>query len=545
MWRGINHDLSGMVYLQGNDRYQSRISTHCLDETIAADNPVRVIDAFVDSLPLKDFGFRMDYGENGRPAYHPADLLKLYIYGYQNRIRTSRTLEAECKRNIELFWLLKELRPDHNTINRFRKDNTDAIRQVFRATVKTAQNLNLIGGTLLAGDSTKLRAQNSKKNNYNREKIKRHMEYIDRKLDEYNQHLAQADVEDEHDDTSQDVDRDQINKDIEKHTRQRKRYEQLQQQLDQSAQDQISTSDPDSRQMIIRGQITEVAYNVQSMVDEKHKFPIDYQVTNHNDSKAMGAMLENAVEILGHHDFTALFDKGYHTTSEFLKAEKLQVEVMVAIPGTSAHAPHTGFDLEHFVYNPKKDHYTCPMGRVLRSNGNWYQNQSKTGRFKQYKTTACKRCILNTACTKSRNGRILQRNEFSHLTEKNKARILENPILYKQRQAIVEHPFGTMKRQWGFDHVLTKKFIQHAAADVGLVFVAYNLKRLMALASPEALKAAFGVLFTLFLARFWPGKAPDGHTYAIFNKLKTLPDFCAYLFSRQQRPILHPVRWGL
>ena len=392
-----------MVYLQGNDRYQSRISTHCLDETIAADNPVRVIDAFVDSLPLKDFGFRMDYGENGRPAYHPADLLKLYIYGYQNRIRTSRTLEAECKRNIELFWLLKELRPDHNTINRFRKDNTDAIRQVFRATVKTAQNLNLIGGTLLAGDSTKLRAQNSKKNNYNREKIKRHMEYIDRKLDEYNQHMPQADVEDEHDDTSQDVDRDQIN----------------------------------------------------------------------------------------------------------------------------------------------KDHYTCPMGRVLRSNGNWYQNQSKTGRFKQYKTTACKRCILNTACTKSRNGRILQRNEFSHLTEKNKARILENPILYKQRQAIVEHPFGTMKRQWGFDHVLTKKFIQHAAADVGLVFVAYNLKRLMALASPEALKAAFGVLFTLFLARFWPGKAPNGHTYAIFNKLKTLPDFCAYLFSRQQRPMLHPVRGGL
>jgi transposase len=532
-----------MKYVQGKDRHQSRISTHCLDETVDADNPVRIIDAFVDSLPLETFGFRLDYREEGRPAYHPSDLLKLYIYGYQNRIRSSRGLEAECKRNIELFWLMKELRPDHNTINRFRKDNADAIRQVFRATVKTAQNLNLIGGTLLAGDSTKLRAQNSKKNNYNTKKIKRHIEYIDRKLDEYNQHLAQADGDDN--DEPGKNDGAKTKKEIAKHKEHRQRYQDLQKQLDQSGQDQISTSDPDSRQMIIRGQITEVAYNVQSTVDAQHNIPIDFEVTNHNDSKAMGPLLERAVDVLGHNKFTALFDKGYHTTSEFVKAHELQVDVMVAIPGTSAHAPHPDFDLEHFSYNHQKDQYTCPARKVLRSNGTWYNNQTKTGRFKQYKTTACKSCVLSTACTKSRNGRILQRNEHAHLNEQNKARILENPKLYKQRQAIVEHPFGTMKRQWGFDHIMTKKFIHHAAADVGLVFVAYNLKRLMALVSPEELKALFGKHLGRLFGYILSILAFKWHLTLISAKINNLSEFCAFLFERQPRPTLYVMRWAL
>jgi len=474
-----------MKYIEGKDRFQAEISTHCMDDTIEADNPVRVIDAFVDSLPLEEFGFRVDYKEHGRPAYHPSDLLKLYIYGYQNSLRSSRKLETECKRNIELFWLLKGLKPDHHTINRFRKDNPQAIRQVFRATVKTAQQFDLIGGKLLAGDSTKLRAQNSKKNNYNKKKIDRHIEYIDRKLDEYNQRVAQADGD------MDDDEENEIDNSVKKHQTQRKRYENLQDQLDQSGEDQISTSDPDSRQMIIRGQITEVAYNVQCTTDDKHKLPIDYEVTNNNDSKAMGSMVERAAEVVGHTDFTALFDKGYHTTSEFEKAHKMGIEVMVAIPAVSSHAPNPLFDVEHFIYNPKKDQYTCPARRVLRSNGTWYNNQDKSGRFKQYKTNACGACLLKNACTKSANGRVIQRSEHTYLIEQNKERILQNPTLYKRRQAIVEHPFGTIKRQWGFDHIMTKKSIQNAAADVGLIFIAYNLKRLMAILSPEQIKAAF------------------------------------------------------
>lgn len=532
-----------MKYVQGNDRYQSKISTHCLDETIESGNPVRVIDAFVDSLPLEEFGFRLDYREEGRPAYHPSDLLKLYIYGYQNRIRSSRGLEAECRRNIELFWLLKELRPDHNTINRFRKDNGEAIRQVFRATVKTAQNLNLIGGALLAGDSTKLRAQNSKKNNYNSKKIKRHIEYIDRKLDEYNQHLADSDG-DENNEPGK-PNRDQTIKEIKKHTEQRKRYEHLQKQLDESGEDQISTSDPDSRQMIIRGQITEVAYNVQSTVDAQNNIPINFKVTNNNDSKAMGPILERATEILGHNEFTALFDKGYHTMSEFVKADELQVDVMVAIPAISAHAPHPDFDLDHFRYHPQKDQYTCPARKVLRSNGTWYHNQTKTGRFKQYKTKACKTCIFSTACSKSRNGRILQRNEYAHLAEQNKARILENPALYKRRQAIVEHPFGTMKRQWGFDHIMTKKHLEHAASDVGLIFVAYNLKRLMALSSPKELQAAFRASLGFIFRLMWSETSRYPSLPSISNRSNTLLEFCAFLPGRYPMSTKHSNGWVL
>lgn len=528
-----------MKYVQGKDRFQVEFSTQCLDETVDRDNPVRVVDAFVDSLPLEEFGFRIDYGDNGRPAYHPGDLLKLYLYGYQNRIRSSRALETECRRNIELMWLLKGLKPDHNTINRFRKDNPDAIRQVFRATVRTAQQFSLIGGELLAGDGTKLRAQNSKKNNFNHKKIERHLAYIDRKLDEYNNTLAEADGD------LKKEKKKETDKRIDKHKKQRKRYEDLQQRLDEQGQEQISTSDPDSRQMIIRGQITEVAYNVQATVDDQHLLPIDYKVTNRNDSLAMGEMVERAVGIIGHNEFTALYDKGYHTTGEFEKAEKLGVSVLVAIPAVSSHAPNPMFDLENFIYNPKKDQYTCPARRVLRSNGTWYHNRDKGARFKQYKTPACTTCFFKNACTKSAVGRVIHRNENAHLVEANKKRIAENPELYKRRQAIIEHPFGTIKRQWGFDHVMTKKHLHRAEADVGLIFTAYNLKRLLNILTPDRLIEAFGGLLSLFWLRYALHKVIS----LVKTKCKawtaSIEEISAYLVGRVVSPIPWVVKLGL
>lgn len=182
-----------MKFINGTNRHQVEIYTCCLDDTIEKDNEVRVIDLFVDSLKLNEFGFEMEYVDNGRPAYHPADLLKLFIYGYLNKIRSSRDLKKESKRNIEVIWLLKGLHPDHNTISNFRRDNSKAIKKVFRATVRIAKHFSLIGGTLIAGDSTKLRAQNSKKNNYNQDKIDSHVAYIDHKIEEYNNMLATAD----------------------------------------------------------------------------------------------------------------------------------------------------------------------------------------------------------------------------------------------------------------------------------------------------------------------------------------------------------------
>ena len=228
-----------MKYIKGQNREQMTIFPVSLDSSVSEDNEVRLIDAFVDSLPLEEYGFRLDYGENGRPAYYSGDMLKLYLYGYMNKTRSSRDIEKECSRNIEVIWLLKGLKPDHNTISNFRRDNPEAIKKVFRATVTIAKHFKLIGGKLLAGDSTKFRAQNSKKNNYNQKKIDRHIAYIDKKINEYNLVLA-----------SEDGDKETAKKEIEKHQKRKQKYRQLEQQLEETRQEQISTSDPESRQMI-------------------------------------------------------------------------------------------------------------------------------------------------------------------------------------------------------------------------------------------------------------------------------------------------------
>ncbi len=263
-----------MQFIQGKNRTQSILFPHSLDQIVEQDNEVRIIDLFVESISLADFKFVIKTTTEGRPAYHPKDLLKLYVYGYLNHIRSSRLLEKECKRNIEVMWLMKELVPDHNTISNFRRDNEKAIRKVFRFTVSIAKEFNLIGGTLVAGDSTKLRAQNSKKNNFNEAKIERHLAYIDAKLDEYNKALATAD----------DDNKPLIEEKIKKHSGRKDRYEKMQQELSAGSEYQISASDPDSRQMMTRNNISEVAYNVQTVVDAKHNLPIDYKVTNHNDT---------------------------------------------------------------------------------------------------------------------------------------------------------------------------------------------------------------------------------------------------------------------
>ena len=233
-------------YIKGQNRAQATLFPVSLDDAVGAENEARLIDVFVDSLKLQEFGFKLEFVENGRPAYHPADLLKLYIYGYLNRVRSSRQLEKECKRNVEVFWLLKCLKPDHNTISNFRRDNPKAIKMVFRETVKIAKHFDLIGGTLIAGDSTKLRAQNSKKNNFNQKKIDRHLEYIENKLAEYEKSLAENDGDD----------KEIIKKEIEKQELRKEGYKQIEQQLKESGQPQVSTSDPDSRQMITRNNLS-------------------------------------------------------------------------------------------------------------------------------------------------------------------------------------------------------------------------------------------------------------------------------------------------
>lgn len=490
-----------MKFINGTDRQQLPLFASSIDEAIGQDNEIRLIDLFVDSLKLTEFGFALDFVENGRPAYHPSDLLKLYIYGYLNRMRSSRTLEKECGRNIELMWLMKGLVPDHNTISNFRKDNPKAIRRVFRATVQMAAHFDLIGGTLVAGDSTKLRAQNSKKNNFNPGKIERHIAYIDARLEEYNKALAQEDGDVE--------EKKNIEKKIKKHTVQKQKYTGYQNTIDQTGVTQISTSDPDSRQIMTRNNISEVAYNVQTTVDALNNIPIDFKVTNQNDSKAMGGMLRRAKTILGTDNFTAIYDKGYHTGSEFDYAKRLGIDVLVAIPAVSSRAPDPAFDVEHFVYDKAGDSYTCPAGEVLATNGNWYnkQNGKSITQMKHYRTSACRGCGFFSQCTKNAKGRLIERSEHADVIYENKVRIQNNYETYRRRQAIVEHPYGVIKRQWDFYYVMTKKTIRHASGDVGLIFTAYNLRRVFNLVNKDELKEYLKVLvlFVLVVRRYFGG----------------------------------------
>jgi len=510
--------LKDMKFIQGQDRFQTSLFPVSLDSAIDQDNEVRLIDMFVDSLDLKPLGFDVDFVDNGRPAYHPKDLLKLYMYGYMNKVRSSRDLEKETKRNIEMIWLLKGLSPDHNTINNFRKNNPKAIKKVFRSTVEIARNFDLIGGLLLAGDGTKLRAQNSKKNNYNQKKLDRHLKYIDEKLEEYTSKLAEADGDD----------KNEIEGKINQQKQRKAGYKQLEEQLKQTGEKQISTSDPDSKQLIIRGVITEVAYNVQSTVDSKHKIPIDYEVTNQNDAAAMGNMARRAKSIIKHNRFSMLFDKGYHSGKELSKVQMLGIDTHVAIPSVpkTSQAPNPEYNVENFTYNHTSDSYTCPQGKTLRSNQKWYN--SPNYHFKQYKTKACQSCLARSECSLAKNGKIIQRSEYQDAVEKNKENILANPAIYKRRQALVEHPFGTIKRQWGFDHIMTKKTKARASADVGFIFIAYNLRRILTLIDKKDLIAylrAFMPLFFAYKIEFALGRLQEKLMRNLIRKIRIIPFF--------------------
>jgi hypothetical protein len=250
---------------------------------------------------------------------------------------------------------------------------------------------------------------------------------------------------------------------------------------------------------MIRNRITEVAYNVQTTVDEKHKITLDYKVTNENDSKALGSMLRRAKVILGHTNFTALYDKGYHTGSELKRGLEMGVELMVAIPGVASFAPDQRYNVEQFRYDEENDTYTCPEGEVLHTNGNWYVKSDHGYLVKHYTTSACPTCPAFVHCTKNKKGRLIERSEYQPYVDENKRNIEKAPATYKLRQQIIEHTYGTIKRQWGFHYICTKKGRKRASADVGLMFTALNLRRLMNIIDQNAFKQYLKTLALLFL----------------------------------------------
>lgn len=409
--------LYGVQFIQGKNRHQTYFTTP--DEQVGTDNAVRLMDAFIDKLDLQQLGFAGTvHKSEGRPPYAPGVLLKLYLYGYLNKIRSSRKLEKECSRNIELQWLLQGLQPNYHTIADFRKIHATPLQSMFKLYVQFLSDAGLLGKTTIGIDGSKFKAVNSKKNNYNQKKIDKHRQFIEDKTIKYLQELDELDQQEST--TAGDelqIKKEKIAQGLARLKERTIKYDTLQERLTGTDDKQISTTDPDSRSILIVKSIVEVAYNTQNAVDDKHNLIVHTQATNTNDGKALHKAATRAkanLQLQKEDALMVLADKGYHTGGELQQCQQDNMITHVAYkeqPGVKHIANE--FLAESFSYDKAADTYTCPAGAVLTSLGTWHNKKGETNetsyRFKTYRTAACKTCPLKKQCTKLPK-RIIQRS---------------------------------------------------------------------------------------------------------------------------------------
>ena len=439
-----------MHFIQGADRQQVQFIS--LDDLITADNSVRILDAFVDKVDLAQLHFASAvHKSEGRPPFAPSVLLKLYLYGYINRIRSSRRLQIECVRNIELQWLLNRLVPNYHTIANFRRDNAAALKALFKLFVIFLRDQQLITGELIAVDGSKFRAVNSKKNNYNQKKIDRHLAYIEEKTAAYLQELDSRDEEESKSSSEVTINKNKVQQELQKLKARKEKYHLLEEQLRQSGEEQISTTDADSRGLLLHRNIVEVSYNVQTAVDAEHNLLIHVEATNRTDRNALHAVVMQAKGMTGKKAITVLADKGYHNGRELHQCA--QSSIVTIVPGKAhvdgnSNGPQPAYYVEHFSYDREKDCYTCPQGNLLTTSGAWHNKTREHSpyRFKKYRTPDCKTCPVKQFCTGRSGGREIERSEYQSAVDHNNKRVVHQKELYLRRQAIVEHPFGTIKR---------------------------------------------------------------------------------------------------
>ncbi len=478
-----------MNYILPSSREQLFFSS--LEEQVSSDNTVRFIEAFVEKLDLAQLHFVVkEVKEEGRPAFNPKLFLKLYIYGYLNGLRSSRRLENECKRNIELHWLMGKLVPNYHSIADFRKINGIALRNTFKLFVGFLKDADLIGSTTVAIDGTKMRANNSKKNNYSPKKIERHLAYIEEKTNEY---LRELDANDEGESP---IKIDNIQKKIERLKQNKIKYELLEKQMEGSRSPQVSTTDPDARALLVQGQVVEVSYNMQAAVDDKHKLVVATHTINKNDRNALSAIAMEAKENLAVETLTAISDKGYHNGSELQRCKQENITTICAqqeIVNSNEKGTTPEYLVTQFIYNKEEDTYTCPQGEVLRTKGTWHTKKSGNGapsyQFKKYRTSACKDCPVKNLCTgREKGGREIDRSEYAAVVEENSKRYRENAALYRKRQEINEHIFGTIKRKWGYNHT-NLKGLKKVNGEFALIMTVYNMRRSINILGFEELMA--------------------------------------------------------
>src|ERR1700716_1086561 len=475
--------MSGFV--EGIDRIQKQFVPGATWDYVAEDNLVRAVDAFVDGLDLGKLGFgRVVPLEKGRPCYHPATLLKIYIYGYLNRIPSSRRLERECQRNIELVWLTGQLAPDFKTIADFRKDNGKAIREVCRTFVALCRELDLLSVASVAIDGSKFKAVNARDKNFTEAKMKRRLERIDESIARY---LAQLETADRHGDAVPEAKVARLKEKIEKLKEEIVRLNAINAEMMKSEDKQVSLTDPDARSMATSGKGTGiVGYNVQIAADTQHHLIVAHGVTNvGTDRHQLANMAGQARDEMAVETLDAVADRGYFSGKEILECENAGISVTLPKPMTSNSKAEGRFGKQDFRYVAEEDVYICPAGERLAYS---FTTEDKGLVLRRYATKACQSCAIKHSCTTGKERRIT-RWEHEHILEAVQRRLDEHPEKMRQRRETVEHPFGTIKARMGATHFLMKT-LPRVAAEMALHVLAYNMTRVMNIMGTKPLIAA-------------------------------------------------------
>jgi transposase len=472
-------------FIEGVDRNQNTLLPECLDDFVVEDNAVRVIDVFVDELELRELGFGgVAPQATGRPAYHPSVLLKLYIYGYINRIQSSRRLEREAQRNIELMWLTGRLTPDFKTIADFRKDNGKAIRRVCSQFVVLCRQLNLFSEAIVAIDGSKFKAVNNRDRNFTSAKMQRRMEQIEESIDRY---LSQLDTADRQEPPVVQVKVDRLRDKISALKEEMQRLKELEVRMLKAPDKQISLTDPDARSMATSGKGTGmVGYNVQTAVEPEHHLIVAHEVTNvGHDRGQLSRMAKSARDATGIEELTVVADRGYFDGEEILACEAAGITTFLPKPLTSGSKADGRFGKQDFIYIAKDDEYRCPAGQRLIKHMTTVEHGMT---LHSYWCSVCPACPMKEQCTTGKERRV-KRWEHEAVIDAMQARLDRDPDKMRVRRQTVEHPYGTIKAWMGATHFLTRT-LGRVSTEMSLHVLAYNLKRVMNILGTGALRDA-------------------------------------------------------
>lgn len=490
-----------MNFIEGSSRREIDLLPACLDDYVESDSPAREIDSFVESLDLEECGFsfpRTDTKGRGRPAYHPKSLLKLFIYGYMNGLRSGRKLEKACKLNLEVIWLMQKLRPDFKTICDFRKDNSDCFKTVAAKYSLNCYREGYIDGKLLAVDGSRIKAQNAPEKSWSKAKLANFITHVEKEINEYLRRLEEADKcpipgdEKLH---------EYVNSQLDHLKDKKKNLESLQEELEKSGTNLLSLTDKDAKILKKNGSII-VGYNAQTTVDSKHGLIICSEVTNRsNDMGLLGPMATQAKEVLDLNEVDAVADKGYYSAEDFKECEKNNITTHVSEVMMSPSERQGLFGKRHFIYDPEKDSYTCPANHELT------RVQKEKGDKKQWSyrnRKACKDCPIKERCTKS-SYRTIKRTENDQYLERNRERLSQNKDIRRQRKAIVEPPFSWLKLHSLIGGFLTKGLAM-VNAEFSLAQIAFNIKRVATIKNGDLNRTITDLI--LFMANYMkPHKA--------------------------------------